>query len=98
MVIHRAFALMPGRAGPSRGSQARMAQQGSERTLPLGAEREAGAVTGKRRSPPADTRPVAANDNLPPISEEAQAAILRIARIIGRQMAAGGRGADASGQ
>lgn len=44
-------------------------------------------MIGKRRSPPADTRPVAANDNLPPISEEAQTAILRIARIIGRQMA-----------
>lgn len=44
-------------------------------------------MTGKRRAPPSDTHPIAANDNLPPISEEAQAAILRIARIIGRQMA-----------
>ncbi|WP_066521445.1 hypothetical protein [Sphingobium cloacae] len=44
-------------------------------------------MTGKRRFPSADTCPVAANDNLPPISKEAQAAILRIARIIGRQIA-----------
>ncbi|MGC4252633.1 MAG: hypothetical protein QM605_14500 [Sphingobium sp.] len=44
-------------------------------------------MTGKRRAPPADTRPVAANDNLPPISKEAQAALDRIARAIGRHIA-----------
>ncbi len=44
-------------------------------------------MTRKRQAPPADARPVAVNDNLSPISEDAQTAILRIARAIGRQIA-----------
>lgn len=44
-------------------------------------------MTRKKKHLPADTLPIAANDNLPPISKEAETAILRIARVIGRQMA-----------
>lgn len=42
-------------------------------------------MTRKRCSPPPEAHPVAANDNLPPLSKEVEAALDRIARAIGRQ-------------